>query len=79
MNLDGKVSFGCQFTKEIMLFSPQVIVFPDKDTTEALPEGIVEIDVDAGSEEISSDNNISMDQPNQLPIVTTFLAPNKVS
>ncbi|KAJ1526044.1 hypothetical protein ONE63_009212 [Megalurothrips usitatus] len=55
----------------------EVIVFPDKSVpTEALPEGIVEIDVDAGSEEISPEA-ISIDQPNQLPIVTTFLAPNK--
>ncbi|XP_034241195.1 zinc finger protein 1 homolog isoform X2 [Thrips palmi] len=56
----------------------EVIVFPDKDIScEALPEGIVEIDVDAGSEEIESSDAISIDQPNQLPIVTTFLAPNK--
>ncbi|KAE8752530.1 hypothetical protein FOCC_FOCC000652 [Frankliniella occidentalis] len=55
----------------------EVIVFPDKTTqSEALPEGIVEIDVDAGDEEISSEA-ISIDQQNQLPIVTTFLAPNK--
>ncbi|KAK3920675.1 Zinc finger protein 583 [Frankliniella fusca] len=55
----------------------EVIVFPDKSTeSETLPEGIVEIDVDAGAEEISSET-ISIDQQNQLPIVTTFLAPNK--
>lgn len=55
----------------------EVIVFPDKTVpSDTLPEGIVEIDVDAGSEEISPET-ISLDQSNQLPIVTTFLAPNK--
>lgn len=59
-------------------FLLKVIVFPDKSvSSDVLPEGIVEIDVDTGSDDISQET-ISLDQPNQLPIVTTFLGPAKV-